>query len=47
MLELKSYQKRTVQEFESYLDSIRQFGSDKGHDIGFYMVTQKNTNHKD
>ena len=41
MLELKSYQKRTVQEFESYLDSIRQFGSDKGHDIGFYMTTQK------
>ncbi len=41
MLELKAYQKRTVQEFESYLDSIRKFGSDKGHDIGFYMVTTK------
>ncbi len=41
MLELKTYQKRAIQEFESYLDSIRQFGSDKGHDIGFYMTTQK------
>ena len=41
MLELKTYQKRTVQEFEFYLDSIRQFGSEKGHDIGFYMATQR------
>ena len=41
MLELKAYQKRTIQEFESYLSSMRQFGSDKGHDIGFYMATQK------
>ena len=40
MLELKEYQKRTVREFESYLRSIRQFGSEKGHDIGFYMSTQ-------
>ena len=41
MLELKIYQKRTVQEFESYLDNIRQYGSDKGHNIGFYMATEK------
>ncbi len=40
MLELKEYQKRTVREFESYLDSVRQFGPEKGHDIGFYMSTQ-------
>ena len=41
MLELKAYQKRAVQKFESYLDNIREFGSDKGHNIGFYMVTQR------
>ncbi len=41
MLELKAYQKRSVQEFESYLGSMREFGSDKGHDIGFYMTTQR------
>ena len=40
MLELKLYQKRTVLEFESYLDNINQFGLDKGHNIGFYMATQ-------
>ena len=41
MLELKEYQKRTVREFESYLDSIRKFGPEKGHNIGFYMLTEK------
>ena len=41
MLELKLYQKRAIREFESYLDSIRQFGSENGHDVGFYMATQK------
>ena len=47
MLELKKYQKRSVQEFEDYLDSIRQFGSEKGHDIGFYTITQRQYNSQD
>ncbi len=44
MLELKEYQKRAVQEFESYLDSIRQYGAEKGHDIGFYTLTDRKYN---
>ena len=47
MLELKEYQKRSVQIFEDYLDSIRQFGSEKGHDVGFYTITQRQYNSQD
>ena len=47
MLELKEYQKRSVQKFEGYLDSIRQFGSEKGHNIGFYTITQRQYNSQD
>ena len=44
MLELKEYQQRSVHEFEDYLDAIRQYGSEKGHNIAFYTVTQKQYN---
>jgi restriction endonuclease len=47
MLELKNYQKRSIEELEEYLVKSKQYGAEKGYKIAFIEKTDSKYNEQD